>query len=117
MSKQNNLTDFLTDVADAIRAKKERQGEINPQDFSAEIESIPSGGTPKLQEKTVTPSAITQVAVPSAGYDGLSKVTVVGDDNLVSENIKNNVKIFGITGSYTGETPTVVYVRPFNNIY
>ena len=43
MSKQNNLTDFLTDVANAIRAKKGSTDLINPQDFSSEIASLPSG--------------------------------------------------------------------------
>lgn len=49
MSKQNNLTDFLTDVADAIRQKKGTQAPINPQDFSSEIASIPTGGNNPLQ--------------------------------------------------------------------
>lgn len=40
MSKQNNLTDFLTDVADAIREKKGTTDKINPQDFSDEIKGI-----------------------------------------------------------------------------
>ena len=43
MSKQNNLTDFLTDVANAIRAKKGSTDLINPQNFSAEIDAL-SGG-------------------------------------------------------------------------
>ena len=40
MAKNNNLTDFLTDVADAIRAKKGTTDKINPQDFASEIASI-----------------------------------------------------------------------------
>lgn len=46
MAKNNNLTDFLTDVADAIRAKKGKTDHINPQDFSAEIASIETGVNP-----------------------------------------------------------------------
>lgn len=45
MAKNNNLKDFLTDVADAIRAKKGTTGLINPQDFSSEIASISTGGS------------------------------------------------------------------------
>lgn len=45
MSKQDNLTDFLTDVADAIRAKKGSSEKINPQNFSEEIRSIECGST------------------------------------------------------------------------
>lgn len=44
MSKNDNLTDLLTDVADAIRAKKGSSAKINPQDFSSEIASIEGGG-------------------------------------------------------------------------
>lgn len=44
MAKTDNLTDFLTDLADAIRTKKGTTEPINPQDFSAEIASIQSGG-------------------------------------------------------------------------
>lgn len=43
MSKQDNLTEFLTGVADAIREKKESEGLINPQDFEDEIRSIETG--------------------------------------------------------------------------
>ena len=43
MAKNNNLTDFLTDVANAIRTKKGTTGTINPQNFSSEIASISTG--------------------------------------------------------------------------
>ena len=43
MAKNDNLKDFLTDVADAIREKKGTTDLINPQDFSSEIASIQSG--------------------------------------------------------------------------
>ena len=44
MAKNNNLTDYLTDLADAIRAKKGSSDPINPQNFSDEIASIETGG-------------------------------------------------------------------------
>lgn len=40
MAKDNNLQDFLTDIADAIREKKSTTDKINPQNFSNEIKSI-----------------------------------------------------------------------------
>lgn len=56
MSKQNNLTDFLTDVADAIRTKKGTTDLINPQNFSAEILAL-SGGL-EVIEMTETTATI-----------------------------------------------------------
>lgn len=56
-----------------------------------------------LQEKSVTPSAQLQEVVADEGYTGLSKVNVVGDDNLIAENIKKDVEIFGVQGVYQGE--------------
>ena len=97
MSKANNLTDFLTDTAKAIRSKKGTTGKINPQNFASEIESIST--TPKLQSKTVTPSKTQQTITPSSGFDGLSSVVVDGDDSLVSSNIRSGVRIFGVYGN------------------
>lgn len=41
MAKNNNLTDFVTDLADAIRAKCKTTGTINPQDFSKFVGGMP----------------------------------------------------------------------------
>lgn len=41
MAKNNNLTDFVTDLADAIRAKCKTTGKINPQDFSKFVGGMP----------------------------------------------------------------------------
>ena len=40
MSKTNNLKDYLTDLADAIRAKQGSDEKINPQDFRTCIEAL-----------------------------------------------------------------------------
>lgn len=44
MARTNNLSNFLTDVADAIRTKKGSEELIAAEDFDTEIENLPSGG-------------------------------------------------------------------------
>lgn len=48
MADTSNLTNFLTDVADAIRTKKEITKEIPAEEFDTEILSIKSSGDVKL---------------------------------------------------------------------
>ena len=43
MSKQDNLHDFLTDIADAVRSKTGKSEPINAQNLSEEIRSIEGG--------------------------------------------------------------------------
>ena len=48
--------------------------------------------------KTITPKASAQTAVASGRYT-TGAVTVAGDANLISSNIKSGVSIFGVAGS------------------
>ena len=62
MAKNNNLTDFVTDLANAIRAKCKTTGTINQQDFSKFV-----GGMPffKLRETVdITANANTPAQLP-----------------------------------------------------
>ena len=63
------------------------------------------GGTPVLQNKTVSPSTSQQSVQADNGYDGLGTVTVNAvdssiDANIQAGNIKSGVQILGVTGNY-----------------
>lgn len=58
--------------------------------------------TPTLQVKVATPGKLAQSIEADTDYDGLLRVNVRGDANLISDNIKSGVSIFGVSGSYEG---------------
>lgn len=59
------------------------------------------GTAPIQAAKTVTPSTTEQTAVASGSFTS-GAVKVAGDANLVAENIKEGVSIFGVTGTLAG---------------
>ena len=75
MAKTDNLTDFLTGVAGAIRTKKGTTALINPQDFESEIGSIDTAKPEQNKTLTVTENG-TQTVKPDTGKV-LSNVTVI----------------------------------------
>lgn len=57
------------------------------------------------QTKEATPTTSSQEITPDENYTGLSKVTIAGvtasiDANITAGNIKKDVEILGVTGSY-----------------
>ena len=108
MSKSDNLNDFLSGVADAIRTKTGTAALIDPQDFETMIGSISTNGMSAeevvFQSKTVNPSASLQTVLPDEGYNALSHVTVNPvtssiDPAISPDNIKEGVSILGVRGT------------------
>lgn len=64
-----------------------------------------------LEEKTVTPTTSQQIITPSSASKAISKVTVEAvtasiDSNIVADNIKKDIVVLGVTGTYEGNVPT-----------
>lgn len=71
----------LDELAQEIAAKSEHPVAMTIDEMSQAVASI----SPKLEnEKTVTPSKNTQTIAPDIYHDGLSSVTVVGIDQLLT---------------------------------
>ena len=67
---------------------------------------------PSLQNKSVTPTTSAQEISADSGYDGLGVVSVAGvtssiDQNIASGNIKKDIEILGVTGTFEGASPTL----------
>ncbi len=68
------LIDKLTAIANAIRGKTGKSGNLTLDQMVTEITGIQTN--PTLQAKTTSPTTAVQTIEPDSGYDGLSKVTV-----------------------------------------
>ena len=95
MAKTDNLTDFLTGVANAIRTKKGTTAKINPQNFESEIESIEGGSMNDVTKKTIDRT------VEIVTMDDLRGATSIGSyvfykcSGLISVTIPNSVTSIG----------------------
>lgn len=131
MAKTDNLTDFLTNTADAIRMAEGSTDAINPQDFETKITALKlsvqtadanataadilsgktawvngtkiAGSIGTKAATTIVPGTLDQ-AIASGVYLAGAQ-TVKGDANLIADNIKSGTSIFGVTGSYVDSAP------------
>lgn len=75
MARTNNLTNFLTDVAAAIKAKLGDQTDIPANQFDTKIGQIETVGTYQAKSVNITTNG-SQTVVADQGYDALSSVTI-----------------------------------------
>ena len=96
-------------VSDAYTAISNKGGTLpatqNLSNMPTAINSISTGGT--ISSLNVTPSTSVQTITASGGVDGYSPVNVSAvtssiDANIQAGNIKKDVSILGVTGTYEG---------------
>lgn len=76
------------DIGSAIRTKLGVNTLYAPDEMSAAILSIPTGGGSTLETKTVTPTETKTTYTPSSGYDGFSSFTVNAiSDTYIGSNV------------------------------
>ena len=72
---------------------------------------VGGGSSAVIDPLNVTPTTSAQTITASGGVDGYSPVNVAAvdasiDANITAGNIKKDVSILGVTGTYEGQTPT-----------
>ena len=96
MAKTDNLTDFLTGVADAIRTKKGTTAKINPQNFETEIGSIETGGMMSdVARKTINKTVEIVTADDLRGATFISDYVFCNCNKLTNITIPNSVTSIG----------------------
>lgn len=119
-SKLTIINNALSDIKGSIIAKGSiPEGDITT--FSAAIDNIGSGSV-NNENVTITPTTSNQSFSPQSPYTGfgLVKVNAVTpsiDSNISAENIKKNVSILGVVGTYEGSEGPVPIGEVFKGDY
>lgn len=73
MARINSLSNFLTDVATAIKAKKGDSTSIPAANFDIEITNLPSQGVYQNKQMNITTNGNYEIT-PDTGYDAMEKL-------------------------------------------
>ena len=73
MARTNNLTNFLTDVAGAIKTKKGVNTDIPAANFDTEIMNLPSQGVYQNKQMNITATGNYEIT-PDTGYDAMERL-------------------------------------------
>ena len=104
MARVNNLTDFLTDVASAIKTKKGSNTVIPAANFDTEILALPSQGVYQTKETSITTNGNYEIT-PDTNYDAMDKLRL--NVNVPTPQLQ--------TKSYTFTQNTTTTLTPETN--
>ena len=112
MTISSALTAMNTDIQNARTAITNKGGTVTSgggsSQLATDIATIPSGGSaPVITSLNVTPTTSAQTITAPSGTDGYSPVNVAAvtasiDANIQAGNIKKDVTILNVTGTYEG---------------
>ena len=111
MTISSEITKLNTNLEAAYTAVSGKGGTLpqaqNMDNLATAILSIPSGSSPVITSLSVTPTTSSQTITAPSGTDGYSPVNVAAvtssiDANITAGNIKKDVSILGVTGTYEG---------------
>lgn len=104
MARVNNLTNFLTDVASAIKTKKGSNTVIPAANFDTEILALPSQGVYQTKETNITTNGNYEIT-PDTNYDAMDKLRL--NVNVPTPQLQ--------TKSYTFTQNTTTTLTPDTN--
>lgn len=112
MTVASALTALNQDITAARTAITNKGGTVTSgggsSQLATDIATIPTGGSaPVITSLNVTPTTSAQTITAPSGTDGYSPVNVAAvtatiDANIQAGNIKKDVQILGVTGTYEG---------------
>ena len=108
MTIASALNDLNTDIQNARTAITNKGGTITSDGGSSQLATdIGTITELKGETKTINPSTTTQTITPSEGKNGITSATVNPvtysiDANIQAGNIKKDVEILGVTGTFEG---------------
>ena len=117
-SRAAKLQAILDDANTAITAKNGTAA-ASLSGLPKAIDTITTGDS-KLQTKLITPTGKVFTVGPDSDYDGLSAVTIAGDQDLIPENVAEGVEIYGVLGTHKGSTipePYAGYIEEAKAVY
>ena len=116
MSIASEIQRIKNNIAGAYTACEEKGGTLptkqNSENLASCIQGIPAASEPVITSLTVTPNVIDQTITVPSGTDGFNPINVSAvtssiDANIQAENIRKNITILGVVGTFQPEVTSI----------